>query len=710
MNRKAFLLGFFSIGGQVLLLRELVSSLNGDELFIATALFSWLASVAIGSVIGGLNSSRMKSFPLFLAGILFLPASIIGIRLSPVIIGLNAGEIIPFSSAALISILMMLPLGLIFGALFSAITREGYRPAESIARVYLFEGLGAFIGGIVITALVGRIFSTLSMAIALGLIIMALYLLPIGKKKIVSAGIVLFVCLLLIRSFIPYVDTWLDALKYKSYKIEASFDTHYGHQTILSRDSTISLLTDNTIEGSYPDLMTAENIFIPPLLYSPQAQSVLYIGRIELGIMQLADNFPNLKITTLDPREQLSYALDRVLSPEKRVFQRLVDDPVAFLARRNVLTKYDIIILNCGEPDNYRNSRFLSDNFLMTASTLLKEGGIFFYPSKYDSDRHVSPDKGEILSIINNSLKKAFGHVSVWPGDMTLFFASDRLPFDLPIDSIIARANSFGYQPQYINADYLVDRFQTMKTDRLNEALKSSTEVNTLSKPNLIYKQAIFRSKIDTMDRTIVPLIFKENVWIVILPAIILAILAMAITKKQRRRSYGLFLFFVAGLVSLSLELISFYVYQSMAGSLYSEMGILIGIFMLGLSLGAFMSLRMDNYHLEYPALILLITSALVYLATYSSVNPKAILYYYLFFIFTVAIATGSLFVAAANRYYFGRPESNRGLGYAFELAGSSIGALAPTMILLPLIGLQWLIISIIIFLVIALLGAILTG
>ncbi len=166
----------------------------------------------------------------------------------------------------------------------------------------------------------------------------------------------------------------------------------------------------------------------------------------------------------------------------------------------------------------------------------------------------------------------------------------------------------------------------------------------------------------------------------------------------------------MAGMVSLSLELISFYAYQSSAGSLFSEMGALIGIFMLGLALGTYISIRIGNERLEYPALLLLLTSAIIYLTTYIDIDPKALLFYYLFFIFTAAIGTGSLFVAATNRYYFGKSESNRGLGYACELAGSSIGALAPTMILLPIIGMQWLIISIIIMLIVTLVGAILSG
>ncbi len=292
MNRKAFLLGFFSIGGQVLLLRELVSSLNGDELFICTALFGWLASVACGSIIGGRNLFRVKSFPLFLVGVLLLPASIIGIRLSPLLIGLNVGEIIPFGQAVLISLLLMLPLGLISGALFSVITREGYRPAESVAHVYLFEGMGAFFGGIANTALTGSVFSTLSMAIALGFMVIALSIILNWNKRIILTGALLFACLLAVKVFVPILDSRLDSLKYRSYKMESTFDTQYSHQSILSRNSAISLLTDNTVEGTYPDLMTSENILIPPLLYAPQARNILYIGRPELGIMQLADSFP----------------------------------------------------------------------------------------------------------------------------------------------------------------------------------------------------------------------------------------------------------------------------------------------------------------------------------------------------------------------------------------------------------------------------------
>ncbi len=108
---------------------------------------------------------------------------------------------------------------------------------------------------------------------------------------------------------------------------------------------------------------------------------------------------------------------------------------------------------------------------------------------------------------------------------MTLFFASDSSLFDLPLDSIISRTNMTAYKPQYITADYLIDRFQTMKIDRLNESLKSSIQINSLNKPLLVYKQAIYRSKTNAFDSRLVPLLLETKVWLIALPALVPAYL-----------------------------------------------------------------------------------------------------------------------------------------------------------------------------------------
>jgi spermidine synthase len=709
MNRKAFLLGLFSIGGQVLLLRELVSSLNGDELFICTALFGWLVSVAIGSYFGGKSRLTMKPSFLFILGTILLPILVVLIRLSPTMAGFEAGEIIPFIISVLISIACMFPLGAISGALFSAITKEGYRPAESIAQVYLFEGLGAFVGGILNTALVGVIFSTLAMALGFGLIVIMILLIGFNRRRDTFYLAIYCILLLALKIFIPDLDKYLDSVKYVRFNVENSFDTHYGHQTILSKDGTISLLTDNSVEATHPDLYSTENLLIPPLLYRPQARNILFMGRAELGIMQLAEKFPDIKITAIDQRDQLSSLLDSNIKSSGKI-NRLDDDPVAFLAKRSFLIKYDIIIINGGEPDSYKSNRLMTDRFLMTAGLLLKDSGVIYLPSRYDSDRYISQEKRGTLSIIYNTLKKSFKYVSFWPGEMTLFLASNKPIFDLPMDSILNRINNLPYVPQYINPDYLADRLQKLKFDRLQEAVNSADKINSLEYPSLIYKQILYRSQSNPWDYKLVSVLFDTYIWIITLSVLFFILYLILLLHKQRRRRYGLFLFFIAGLVSLSLELAAFYQFQASAGSLYSEMGALIAAFMIGLSIGTYVAMKSNRERLELPALILMLASIGIYSFTYGNISTDTLLFYNLSFLLTIAMATGALFVAAANRYYFGRSESNRGLGYAFELVGSAIGAIVPTIILLPVIGFQWILISIAFIIVIAIIGAIISA
>jgi spermidine synthase len=711
MNRKAFLLGFYSIGGQVLLLRELVSSLNGDELFIGTALFGWLISVAVGAYLGGSARQGIRPTTLFTMGALLLPVVIIAARLSPLLVTDIVGEIIPFSTAALLSIIMMMPVGVTSGWLFPSITRENRDAPTSIVQVYLFEGIGAFAGGLTIVMLVGAVFSALQMSIVVGIVVIAgLVLFSVSRKVVgIIATVTVAAALLIIaKSVVADIDTFIEQFKYKSYHLEQSFDTHYGHQTILSRDSTYILLTDNTIEAVYPNLETAENLLIPPLIYKPDARKVLFLGRSEFGLAQLADSLPGLSITALDPRQELTSKIDSVIGFSEAV-RRQVDDPVAFFTRPRAGREYDIIILNVGELDSYKNSRLLTTEATSKAKTLLKSDGMIFFPTRYDSDRYITAEERRLLSVIYNVLKDSFGYVTLWPGNMTLMFASDASLLDIPYDSIIARLSDLPYTPQYISENYLRDRLDEFKTERLRSVLAFSNRVNTLNRPILPHYQAMYRAKASAFDRRIMSIILGKPAWVVVIPILILLFFAFTGMTRARKKRYGLFLYFTAGIVSLSLELICFYVYQSSAGSLYLEMAVLIGAFMLGLAFGTYYSMRIRKGPLEYPALLMLLAATLLFLFTFDSVKPQALLFYHLFFLFVVAAATGSLFVAATNRYYPTGLESNRGAGYACELIGSSVGALLTATILLPVTGLQWLLIAVSMLVVLSFAGSILT-
>jgi len=709
MNRQGFLLGFFSTGAQVLLLRELVSSLNGSELFIGTALFGWLIAVAAGAYLSGRANVNAKPIVLFGMGALLLPSLIIATRLSPLLVTNVVGEIIPFSTAAIISIVATLPVGLLSGWLFTAILKSRRANAGSIMRLYFVEGIGAGVAGIVITLLVGAVLSTLAMGVAIALVVLVGIAVasrswrPVRDVPIVAAALAAVV---LTAVMAPRADRTIDGIKYGSYHVVSSFDTPYSHQAILTRDSTVVLVTDNTVEGVAPDLITAENLLLPPFAYKPEAKRVLVFGRTEFGIEQLAGKLANIELTTVDPRRMLSSEMD-VLSSGIQV-TRVTDDPLAFVLRGGTEQRFDMIIVNPGDFGSFRGSRLVTERFLNAAKQLLTPDGILYLPTHYDSDRYVTNRESKLLATIYNTLGSAFRRVEVWPGNLTLFFASDRAAFDIPYDSLISNLSKLTYIPQYINDNYLFDRLSDFKKKRLLSSVGSSSEINTQNRPVLTHYQTLYRAKLSNLDSRIASFVLEQRWWYAAVPILISALLIATINRNRQRRSYGLFLYFVAGLTSLSLEMISFYVYQTQAGSLYSELAVLIGVFMFGLSTGAYLTYRTAAKYADVCALTMLSVATLIFAATYQSVPTAMLLTYHLLFLLTVALGTGSLFAAATRGYYELDPGRNRGAGYAFELVGSAVGAILPTTVLLPTIGLTWLLVLVLLILSSAIVGCLL--
>jgi predicted membrane-bound spermidine synthase len=709
MRRQGAALGLLSIGGQVLLLRELAATLQGDELYIGTALFGWLCMVALGAFIGGRIRHTANTTALFIAGAVILPASMIAIRLSPLSLNDFVGQVIPFSTGVLVSIVAMIPSALLSGWLFSAITRSGRSAADATVSVYLFEGIGSCIGGVAITLCAGKVVSamTLSFIIGLAALGIAVNFRHFRRRMLLWIGMPALSAIVVV--YAPHLDRRLDTIRFAPYDVAASFDTPYGHEVVLKRDRSLTLMTDNTLEATLPDIEAAENQLVPPLIYYKDARKVLYIGRAEFGVNNLARHFPGIEITAVDQRSQLDMVLDSLM-PGSTPNARLVADPVAYLSHIVGAVTYDIMIINPGEPDNYRSSRLLTPEFLDLARRCLSNDGILFVPTRYDSERYVGQEKSRSLSAIYRTLQGSFSSVTVWPGTMTLFFASMKATLDVPYDSIAVRIDRMSWQPQYIHPDYLRDRLALQKTERVQTALDEFNVANRLDRPILTHYQLLYRSTIDSLDRRLIGIMLGGGRWLWALPIIIL-LLAGGWIRDRRRNRFPLFLYFTAGAVSLSLELISFYLFQASAGSLYSQMAALIGVFMLGLAAGTYAAHKTGGAPVEYPALVIMLVAVLLLLGMHHRIPVELLLYFHMLFLLTVALATGTLFVGATNRYFYGHHLfRNPGGGYAWELIGSALGALLTTTILLPLIGLTWHLVVLAGVIVLAFLGAMMTA
>jgi spermidine synthase len=704
MNRDGFLLGFLATSGQILLLREIVTAFGGSELLIGTALFGWLLWVALGAWLGGRFAVRLNPVVLFTIGAWLTPCSLGAIRVVSILVTDIPGEIVPLHLAMFISILTVAPVAIVSGWLFPVIANGNRNASRAITIVYFFEGLGAFAAGLVVAVLTGRIIGNVGMGLLVGIAVAATMAVFSSSSRILSAisGIAL-AAILIGTGAGGAIDRRCDTARYADYTLEQSFDTPYGHQALLSHEGSLTLVTDNVVEATYPNLQNDENLLIPPLVYSPTAGSVLYFGRAEFGLAELAAQFPGLTLTSVDPRDGLNRRLQTLPSGSSPVM-RVHDDPVAFLATA-LPRSYDIVILSSGHLNSYRASRMVTPEVLHLVKRALADSGTLLLTTTYDSDRYVSAQSAELLSIIVNTVKGTFTNVTLWPGNATLILASDKLPLDLPIDTILSRIEQMPYRPEYVNEFYLRERLDQLKQERLAASLSAQWGGNDASRPILASREAWSRARKSATDVRMAEFLLNRPIWLLILPLAILAFFAMTFPVATRQRRSGMFMYFIAGTASLSLELLAFYTFQSTAGSLYTDMSVLIGTFMLGLSLGTYLANRTVGSGIGRLSLFTLAAAAGLFGFTWSMVDPRLALVYHALFLLVTALATGSLFVAATRRYYSNDWGTNRGFGYAVELLGSAAGALLTTTVLLPVIGIIGLLVGLIVLCLLGLFG-----
>jgi len=190
-------IGFTSMIGQVVLMRELVATFYGNELVFGLILAAWLLWVAAGSAgLGRLAEGRRLGLGTFATGLalaaLFLPAQIALTRAIRVLLDITPGALVSFGAMAWSIFLILAPLCLLLGWQFTLGSRLLQRTlAErggTVGRAYVYEGWGAAIGGALFSFLLVRFLNPFQIALSLGAVNLAVgwWLLRQARRKFIA--------------------------------------------------------------------------------------------------------------------------------------------------------------------------------------------------------------------------------------------------------------------------------------------------------------------------------------------------------------------------------------------------------------------------------------------------------------------------------------------------------------------------------------------
>lgn len=744
MNRGCFdragpLMAVFCAGltgaiGQILILRELLVLFYGNELSSGLFFSCWLVWTALGCSAAGFwlrikQWSYATPAPMLILSGLALPSVLLFIRASRLIWSLPTGEMVSLPFMVAISCLATFFPSVTLGALFS-VAWSSYASRTPVGahagpiRVYVCEALGAAVGGGAFYFLLLPQIHPFRVALMVAGILAAvagvatvLSIMAGRRSRGIAATWCVAVALLLTAAL--HLNS-LDAASRKwqwGDRIVTVQDTPYHNLALLEDGGFYSLFGNGLWYFSAPDLQYAEFASHLALLQQPRPRTVLLIGGGVSGLITEIFKHPDvasLEYVELDPelivlaRRYFSNDLTTALTdPRVRVIHQ---DAGSFL--RSVDKVYDVILLNAGEPMNVELNRFYTVEFFRAVKTHLAPDGVFSFALSVAPDM-LGPTQSNLLKSLHITLQAIFADVRIVMGGEGARFLASLRENGLETDAreLIRRVRERGLTLHYLNDAGIHDLFSPFRAQYVASVLGEggSVQPNEDFKPvcalqSLLVWSAQIHPRLQTI---LLAMTSKGTGWLWGSIAGLMGLLAPALWFGRRRwgrgPGVGLSVIIVGG-SQMVLQLSLLLGFQILEGFVYTELALIVSSFMVGIGLGsALFDYRAAKIQRPRAALALVQLALMAHLtgsvallflfhsnhAMSGGPSPVSIFPLLAF----VAGALGGLHFSLAVRTLSGRrntvPEAWLGGGlYALDLLGAAAGAVAASLILLPVYGL----------------------
>jgi spermidine synthase len=661
--------GFSAIVLQILALRLLLTASSGNELDIVVTLSTWLLTTSLGSLIGTrLTKGAFLGKSFLILGVLS-PLLMIFTEILRILLVEVPGEIIALSDTLLTSLVLLLPIGALVGAQFPLCVRE---LPESPQRVYAFESLGAFAGGLLFTSLILKGVKTEVVLFAVSVLLMVTGVWLTRKKR------------LLILLLIPFVvmnikDTVLKWTSPPNMVLEERMDSPYAEVTLYSSGNQKSLYTSGSLYYTYPEPQTEETKVHLPMTMVKNPERVLIIGGSPL-LLREALKYPLKEVVFLETDPVLIRVAKEVLSEEDR---RIIENPKVRLVREDARVflktdtekKYDLLLLNLPPPSTASLNRFYTVEFFRMVKERLSPEGVFCLKLATASG-YISNTLRLANGSVYRTLKDVFPFVETTSEEYGLFFASEA-PLLVEPAHLIDRFLSRGVSTLYFRPYVIEDAFSVLKTEMVKNTLSEAGFVNSDSRPVAYLYNLLFWAEIQGM-KWVVGVLTSGSFTVLLLFVVLVVIVAFAFSRKKKVINY---LALSIGFSTMALTVVLILNYQSFYGYIYERVGLLIGAFMLGAFFGAILPERIGLLKNPHQRLLLFEVVMMVFVFTLFFILTSEAVFYTVSFLAGLFGAVEFSLAAAV----VGRQQS--GILYALDLSGAILGATSIGLVIIPLYG-----------------------
>lgn len=666
-----FILGFSTFLVQVVLLREYLAVYNGNEIGIGLFLGSWMFSNGIGAFFGNrFIKSINKTFGLLLFHALFafLPflSSFLGFYLKGTFF--HAGQMPGMADLVWINFLYLFPFCFVAGTFFpfTAFLISDINKKNKIGKAYAIESIGAVTGAFLINILVLRYVdhkTILLVNLILNLINFGLYYFT--WKKFYLAKSLLVILIIAAGVFVYEFDSKsvLGKYLYQGQEIEQITETKYGSIIETSYQESKNIFLNNSLVYTEHRLKENEELAHFAMLQSKNPKSVLVYGGFD---NLLFDEILKYQVEKIDYVEANEALVNKVIA-ERDKLDYYAMNLSAFLKKTN--KKYDVILLNVGNPETVSQHVYFTDeNFLKLKEKLTKNGVLATYIDV--NYKYLSEAESVLTSIVYRTLKKSFEYVKLVTGEH-LYFISSNVNLK---ESYLPILEKQGLDNSYVNEFYISDEEIQRNEQNILNSLNDRISINKNHKPLALNAALNIWSEKSGM---------KYLIWTVIFVLVVILFVQMNSIVLP---------VFVAGFTGASIQTILIILFQIYFGNLYHFIGLLMGLFMVGLFIGAYFTNEKEITKKSKSSKLLLIT-----------VNVELILVLVLtdlllmnasYFIGVILFLNSLLFGVLLGRIFSVVSfKSNKSLlktgshVYGIDMIGASLGAILISVILIPQFG-----------------------
>ena len=596
--------------------------------------------------------------------------------------------------------------------------------AQPIGKVYISECIGSIAGGILFTYFLVELSNQFLVLCAFAIIIAFFSLiLFFSIKKTISRTIVIvpFIISLIgipLLIWFGYSDSLNNSSIIKRWNsfnpnIEyiTSADTKYENLSLGKQEDLYSMFGNGQYMLSFPDPYQYASYAHLALSQHPSPKNILLIGGGLGGLLSeiLLHPIESVDYVELDPA-LITLVTDHLEPPnndflkDSRLTIHLSDGRYFVKHTENT---YDIVLINVSDPSTAFVNRYYTLNFYNEVLDILKPNGVCASQISSGSD-YLDTDLNDYIGSVYQTLKKVFSHIVVTPGTQNYFFAAqEEGVITTNPNTLSKRYTASGTKSRYFKAVILRQFFQPDRVSYINSMLKKTTAslVNTDFKPITYYLNFVLWDRYSGSHLNhVLGLIRKIRFKTILLVLILFFLLRLFLSRKKafkpNLRFNTLTAIFITGMAGMAFEIALILMYQNTYGYIYQKIGLLLALFMAGLTVGSILTntlfKRIFATFIIFESTLLVFALALPIILWHISLSSTLILtanismYIFYILVFVSGFLTGGEF-PLANKLYFSTQKSlghTAGMIDGWDCFGAACGALLTGMYAIPILGL----------------------